>query len=86
MGGVPPTKGSNGHMTIGTGEMENITVGKGGGGCSTNNHMTVGKEGGAGWRRREKGGREGGEEKRGRGERWAWQACLSVKPEKILIF
>ena len=28
--------------------MENITVGKWGGGCSTNGHMTVGKEGGDG--------------------------------------
>ena len=52
-------------MTIGKGEMENITVGKGGGGCSTNSHMTVGKEGRVGWRGREKVGREeggGGEE------------------------
>ena len=41
-------KGSNGHMTVGKREMENITIGKGGGGgwCSTNGHMTVGKEGG----------------------------------------
>ena len=38
--------------------MENITVGKGGGGCSTNRHMTIGKKGGAGWRGREKSGRE----------------------------
>ena len=52
-------KCSNGHMTIGKGEMENITVGKGGGGCSTNSHMTVGKKGGGrlegkgeGWERR----------------------------------
>ena len=49
--------------------MENITVGKGGGGCYTNRHMTIGKKGGVGWRGREKGGREdrGG---------WAWQSCL----------
>ena len=39
-------KGSNGHMTFGNGEIENITVGKGSGGCSTNSHMTVGEEGG----------------------------------------
>ena len=36
-------KGFNGHMIVENGEMENITVGKGGGGCSTNGHMTVGK-------------------------------------------
>ena len=30
-------KGSNGHMTVGKGEIEKITIGKrGGGGCSTN--------------------------------------------------
>ena len=33
-------------MTVGKREKENITVGKGGGGCPTNGHMTVGKEGG----------------------------------------
>ena len=33
-------------MTFGKGEIENITVGKGSGGCSTNSHMTVGEEGG----------------------------------------
>ena len=43
-------------MTIGKGEIENITVKKGGGGCSTSGHITVGNEGGAGWRGREKGG------------------------------
>ena len=64
-------KGSNDHMTVGKGEIENITVVKEGGGCSTNGHMTVGNEGGAGWRGREKGGREEGggygrgEERRG---------------------
>ena len=62
-------------MTVGKGEMENITIGKGGGGCSTNGHMTVGKEGGAGWRGREKGGGEGCGRERRRG-RWAWQAYL----------
>ena len=67
-------KGSNGHMTVGKGEMENITVGKGDGGCSINGHVTVGKEGGVGWRGSEKGGRE--ERERGGGGRWAWQACL----------
>ena len=35
-------------LTVGKGEIENITVGKGGGGCSTNDHMAVGKEGGGG--------------------------------------
>ena len=35
-------------MTVVNGEMENIIVGKRGGGCSTNGHMTVGKEGGGG--------------------------------------
>ena len=34
-------------MTVGKGgEIENITIGKWGEGCSTNGHMTVGKEGG----------------------------------------
>ena len=33
-------------MIVGKREMENITIGKWGGGCSTNGHMTVGKEGG----------------------------------------
>ena len=36
-------KGSNGHMTVGKREIENITVEKKGRGCSTNGHMTVGK-------------------------------------------
>ena len=50
--------------------MENITVEKGGGGCSTNGHITVGKEGGVGRRGREKGGREeGGVGQGGEGER-----------------
>ena len=31
-------------MTVGKGEIENITVEKGGRGCFTNGHMTVGKE------------------------------------------
>ena len=79
-------------MTVGKGVIENITVGKGGGGCFTNGHMTVGKEGGPGRgrgergsqereRRGERGGGGGGEERgacgeRRRGERWAWQAYL----------
>ena len=72
-------KGSNNHMTVGNGEMENITVVKGGGGCSTNGHMTVGNDGGGGgggggggccWRGREKvGSWEGEGEGEMRGER-----------------
>ena len=46
-------------LTVGKGEIKNITVGKGGGGCSTNGHMTVGKEGGGGG-----GGGAGGEGRR----------------------
>ena len=79
-------------MTVGKGEIENITIGKGGGGCSTNSHMTVGKEGGVDWRGREKGGREeggggggggGGGNMEGRkesGERWAWARGLRHGP------
>ena len=62
-------------MTVGKREMKNITVGKRGGGCSTNDHMTVEKEGGAGWRGREKGERERGGGGGGGGRR-GWQTCL----------
>ena len=59
--------------------MENITIRKWGGGCSTNDHVIVGKEGGRAGGEGRKGDGEGcgqGEEKGGRGERWAWQTCL----------
>ena len=48
-------------MTFGKGEIENITVGKGSGGCSTNGHMTVGEEGG-GLEGKGEGRREGRED------------------------
>ena len=72
--------------------MENITVGKLVGGCSTNGHMAVGKEGGGGGGDLSGRGKGVGRERRrgGRGERWAWEACLvwarglSHRPEKFL--
>ena len=55
-------------MTVGMREIDNITVGKGGGGYSTNGHMTVGKEGG--WAGGE--GRRVGEKRRGGGGGGGW--------------